>query len=71
MICGGEGGPNGCHLAGFSEHIAFVRHFVATSHAPSHSIGVHATGIAYTPVKKLSKMAGNLAKLFSQQLVGR
>ena len=27
--------PNGCHLAGFSEDVAFARHFVA-----SHPVGV-------------------------------
>ena len=41
MICGGENGPNGCHLAGFSEDGAFARHFVATRPPPpSHPVGV-------------------------------
>ena len=30
MICGGENDINGCHLAGFSEDVAFARHFVAS-----------------------------------------
>ena len=60
MICGGENGPNGCHLAGFSEDIAFARHFVATyAPPPSHPVGVLPVLLA-TPVK-LSKMVGNLA----------
>ena len=52
MICGGENGPNGCHLAGFSEDGAFACLFVA-------KVGVLL--VLATPVKKLSKMAGNLA----------
>ena len=55
MICGGENGTSGCHLAGFSEDVAFACHFVATL-PPYRS----ATDIGYTS-KKLSKMAGNLA----------
>ena len=27
MICGGENGTNGCHLAGFSEDVAFARRY--------------------------------------------
>ena len=41
MICGGENGTNGCHLAGFSEDVAFAHHFVATRlPPPSHPVGV-------------------------------
>ena len=39
MICGGENGPDGCNLDGFSEYGAFFRHFVATRPPPlSHPI---------------------------------
>ena len=34
LICGGENGTDGCHLAGFSEDVAFACHFVAT-HPPT------------------------------------
>ena len=51
-ICGGENGTNGCHLAGFSEDVAFARHFVATHQPPpSHPIGMLL--ILATPVQKL------------------
>ena len=36
VICEGENGTNGCHLAIFSEDVAFVHYFVAT-HPHSHS----------------------------------
>ena len=41
MICGDESDTNGCHVAGFSEDVAFDRNFMAT-HPPqtSHPIGV-------------------------------
>ena len=43
VICGGENGTNGCHLAGFSEDVAYAHHFVATCpHCRS------ASGIGYT-----------------------
>ena len=48
MICGGENDTNGCHLAGFSEDVAFARHFVA-----SHPVGVLL--ILATPVKNYLK----------------
>ena len=33
--------PNGCHLAGFGEDVAFARYFVATHPPPpSHPVGV-------------------------------
>ena len=35
MICGGANDTNGCHLAVFSEDVAFAHHFVAT-----HPVGV-------------------------------
>ena len=58
-MCGGENDTNGCHLAGFSEDVAFARQFV-DSHPPppSHPAGVLL--ILATPVK-LSTMAGNSA----------
>ena len=38
LIFRGENGTNGCHLAGFSEDVAFAHHFVATRLSPpSHS----------------------------------
>ena len=40
MICGDENDTNGCHLAGFSEHVAFASHFVATHPPPSHPVAV-------------------------------
>ena len=53
-------GPNGCHLAGFSEDVAFACHFVATLPPPPfHPIGMLL--VLAMPVKKLSKMAGNVA----------
>ena len=55
VICGGENDINGCHLAGFSEDVAFARHLVV-----SHPSCRSATDIGYTS-KKLSKMAGNAA----------
>ena len=55
MICGGEKGTIGCHLAGFSEDIAFARHFVAT--CPPYK---SATGIGHLSIN-LSKMVGNSA----------
>ena len=58
MICGGENDTNGCHLAGFGEDVAFARHFVAI-HPPYHPVGMLL--VLAMPVKKLSKMAGNLA----------
>ena len=51
VTCGGENGTNGCHLAGFSEDVAFARHVVAN---PPYR---NATYIGYAS-KKLSKMAG-------------
>ena len=48
MICGGENDTNGCHLAGFSEDVAFACHFVA-----SHPAGVLL--ILATPVKNYLK----------------
>ena len=30
VICGGANDTSGCHLAVFSEYVAFARHFVAT-----------------------------------------
>ena len=53
-LCGGENDTNGCHLAGFSEDVAFAHHFVAyppTPH-PAHPVGV-ATGIGYTSKKTI------------------
>ena len=41
VICGGENGTNGCHLAGFSEDVSFARHFVATRPPPPY----HSTGV--------------------------
>ena len=55
MIFSDENGTNGCHLAGFSEDVAFACHFVATRMLPPYR---SATDIA---VKKPSEMAGNLA----------
>ena len=52
VICGGENGPNGCHLASFSEDGAFARHFVAT-HPPSHPVRVLL--VLTTPVKNYLK----------------
>ena len=34
VICVGDYGTNGCHLAVFSEDVAFAHHFMAT-HPPS------------------------------------
>ena len=53
-------GTNGCHLAGFSEDIAFACHFVATCPSPTLPPYRSVSGIGYVS-KQLSKMAGNLA----------
>ena len=51
---GGANDTSGCHLAVFSEDVAFACHFVATRPPPPCR---SASGIDY-PSKKLSKMAG-------------
>ena len=54
VLCdsGGENGINGCHLAGFSEDVAFGHHFVATClPPPSHPIGMLL--VLATPVKTI------------------
>ena len=56
VICGGENGTNGCHLADFSEDIAFACHFVATCLPPALPPCRSVTGISYNS-KKLYKMA--------------
>ena len=53
MVCGVEHDTNGYHLAGFSEDVAFARHFGLP-------ISRSATGIGYAS-KKLYKMAENSA----------
>ena len=58
MTCGGENGTNGSDFPVFSEDVAFAYHFVATCPL-SHPVGVLL--LLTTPVKKLSKMAGNPA----------
>ena len=51
-------GTNGCNLAGFSEDIAFVRHFMATCPPPSfHPIGVLL--VLVMPVKNYLKWREN------------
>ena len=50
VICGGENSTSGCHL------VVFAHHFMAT-----HPIGV--VEVLDMPVKKLSKMAGNLVAI--------
>ena len=55
MICGGENGTNGCHLAVSNEDVAFA-HLFSSALQPCRS----ASGIGYTG-KKLSKMVGNSA----------
>ena len=60
MIYGGENGTNGCHLAGFSEDIAFARHFMVTLPPPySHLIRILL--VLATPVKELFTMVENSA----------
>ena len=51
---------NGCHLAGFSQSVAFAHYFVATHLPPTLPPNRSANGIGYTS-KKLSKMVGNSA----------
>ena len=55
MICGGENDSNGCHLVGLSEDVVFALHFMATC------LLVGVLLVLAMPVKKLSKMAGDLA----------
>ena len=58
MICGGENGTSGSHLAVFSEDLAFSSHFMVPRPPPiSHPIGVLV--VLATPAKILSKMVGN------------
>ena len=45
VICGGKNGTNGCHLAGFSEYVAFACHFLATCLPPTLPLYRSATGI--------------------------
>ena len=52
-ICGGGNGTNGCHLAGFSEEVAFACHFVATRPPPTLLSCRSATGIGYTSKKSI------------------
>ena len=59
MTCGGENGTSGSHLAVFSEDVAFACHFVATRLPPT--LPSYRNAVLATPVKKLSKMAGNSA----------
>ena len=49
VICGGESGTNGCHLAVFTVDIAFAHHFMATRLPP---IGVF-SGIGYTSKRNI------------------
>ena len=54
MICGGENGTNGCHLAGFSEVVTFASQFMSTHPPPPfHLIGVLL--VLAMPVKKYLK----------------
>ena len=46
-MCIGENGTNECHLAGFSEEIAFASHFVATHPPATLPRDRSATGIGY------------------------
>ena len=48
------------HFAGFDEDVAFACYFVATHPPPTLPPCRSATGIGYA-IKKLSKMAANLA----------
>ena len=62
---------SGCHLAVFSEDVAFARHFVATRPPSTLSPYRSARGIDY-PCKKLSKMAGYSASYpFNSWCIGR
>ena len=45
LTCGGENGTSGCHLAVFSEDVAFAHHFVASCPPPPYR---SASGIGYT-----------------------
>ena len=58
VICGGENGINGCHLADFTVDVAFD--FKATH--PPHNLSPYkiGSGIVYG-CKKLSKMVANSA----------
>ena len=60
MICKGENGTTGCHLAGFSEIVTFASHFVATCPPPTLPPYRNATGIGYAS-KQLPKVVGNSA----------
>ena len=56
-ICGGENGTNGCHLAGFSQDVAFTCLFVATYPPPP----FHPIGVLLVLAMPLSKLVGNSA----------
>ena len=44
---------NGCHLAGFSEDVAFAHHFMATRPSPTLPPYRSATGIGYASKKTI------------------
>ena len=58
MICRGGNGTNGCYLVVNSLDVAFAHYFVTTRlPLPSHPTVV--VVVLATPVKQVSKMAGN------------
>ena len=54
MICRGENGTNGCHLAIFNEDVAFASYFVA-NHLPLPSHPVGEVVVLAPPVKNYLK----------------
>ena len=61
MICGGANDTSGCHLAVFSEDVAFACHFVATHPPPTLPPCKSASGIDYPSKKTLKWRAIQLA----------
>ena len=65
MICGGENGTNGCHLAVFSVEVALACHFVAAYPSPS-SQPLEVLVVLAMPVKNYLKINGEqFSLLFS------
>ena len=61
VICGGENGTKGCHLAVFIEDIAFSLHFVATHPPPTLAPCRSGSSIGYTSKYSLKWWAIRLA----------
>ena len=57
----------GCHLTVFIVDLAFSHHFVLPYY-PSYSTPIGVLVVLATPVKKISKLAGNLTGLAGEKM---